>query len=120
MARCGGVTVRGLCRKVGMSRQNFYARRQWRQAREIEAELVLGLVRQERQVQPRLGGRKLRHVLKPALEEAGLALGRDRFFQLLRAADLFVGPLPREWVSTTCSQHKLPVYPNPGGGVAVS
>lgn len=115
-----GVTVRGLCGKLGMSRQNFYARRRQRQARQIDAELVIELVQQERKVQPRLGGRKLRHVLKGALEEAGVALGRDRFFQVLREADLLVEPLPREWVSTTCSQHKLPVYPNLVAGLSVS
>jgi transposase InsO family protein len=103
-----------------MSRQNFYARRRRRQAREVDRELVVTLVRQERQVQPRLGGRKLRHVLKGALQQAGVALGRDRFFQLLRAADLLVGPLPREWMSTTSSQHRLPVYPNLVIGLAVS
>jgi putative transposase len=95
-----------------MSRQNFYARRRQRQRQQVDGELVIQLVRQERQTQPRLGARKLRHVLKGAMKEAGVALGRDRFFSLLRQEDLLVGPLPREWVSTTCSQHKLAVYPN--------
>ncbi len=95
-----------------MSRQNFYARRRQRQSREVDAELVVNLVRQERRAQPRLGARKLRHVLKAALEEAGVEVGRDRFFGLLRAEDLLVGPLPREWVSTTSSAHDLPVYAN--------
>jgi transposase InsO family protein len=95
-----------------MSRQNYYARRFHRAARAIDAELVLELVREERRVQPRLGTRKLRFMLRDAMNQAGVALGRDRFFALLRQADLLVGPLPREWVNTTCSQHKLPVYPN--------
>ena len=95
-----------------MSRQNYYARRRHRAARAVDAELVLNLVREERRCQPRLGTRKLRYMLKGAMQKAGVVLGRDRFFGLLRAADLLVGRLPREWVSTTCSQHKLPVYPN--------
>ena len=103
-----------------MSRQNYYARRRQRAARAVDAELVLNLVREERRVQPRLGARKLRHVLKGAMQEAGVAVGRDRFFGLLREADLLVGPLPREWVNTTCSQHKLPVYPNLIRDLAVS
>ena len=107
-----GVSVSALCRRVGMSRQNYYARRRQRAARAIDAELVLNLVRAERRVQPRLGTRKLRHMLKGAMGAAGVALGRDRFFGLLRAEDLLVGRLPREWVNTTCSQHQLPVYPN--------
>ena len=103
-----------------MSRQNYYARRRHRAAREIDAQLVLNLVREERRVQPRLGARKLRYMLKGAMKEAGVAVGRDRFFALLRQADLLVGPLPREWVNTTCSQHKLPVYPNLIRDLAVS
>jgi transposase InsO family protein len=95
-----------------MSRQNFYARRRQRQRRQIDGELVVQLVRQERQIQPRLGARKLRHVLRETLKAAGVALGRDRFFGLLRQEGLLVGPLPREWVSTTCSRHDLPVYAN--------
>ena len=51
-------------------------------------------------------------MLKVALKKAGVVLGRDRFFGLLRQADMLVGRLPREWVNTTCSQHKLGVYPN--------
>jgi putative transposase len=86
----------------------------------VDGELILKLVRAERQAQPRLGARKLRHVLQGALEEAGVALGRDRFFGLLRQEDLLVGPLPREWVNTTCSQHKLAVYPNRIRDLAVS
>lgn len=107
-----GLSVRALCWKLGMSRQNYYARRRHRAARAIDAELVLNLVRAERRCQPRLGARKLRYMLKGAMKQAGVALGRDRFFALLRGADLLVGPLPREWVNTTCSQHPLPVYPN--------
>jgi transposase InsO family protein len=103
-----------------MSRQNYYARRRQRAVRAVDAELVLELVREERRIQPRLGARKLRHVLKGAMKEAGVALGRDRFFGLLRKEDLLVGPLPREWVNTTCSQHKLPVYPNLIRDLAVS
>lgn len=95
-----------------MSRQNYYARRRHRAARVIDAALVLNLVRAERRGQPRLGTRKLRYLLKDAMQQAGVVLGRDRFFGLLREADLLVGRLPREWVNTTSSQHKLAVYPN--------
>jgi transposase InsO family protein len=103
-----------------MSRQNYYARRRRRAARAIDAELVLNLVRAERRCQPRLGTRKLRYMLKGAMQKAGVVLGRDRFFGLLREADLLVEPLPRDWVNTTCSQHKLPVYPNLIRDLAVS
>ncbi len=107
-----GVNVSGICRKVGMSRQNYYARRVRRKGREVDAALVIGLVRQERGMQPRLGVRKLQHILRGAMTEAGVELGRDGLFTLLREANLLVEPLPREWARTTCSSHDLPVHPN--------
>ena len=95
-----------------MSRQNFYARRQARRSREVDSGLVLQWVRQERMAQPRLGARKLHYLLRERLALAGIELGRDRFFVLLREAGLLLEPLPREYVRTTSSAHDFPVYPN--------
>jgi transposase InsO family protein len=95
-----------------MTRQNYYVRRRRRRRREVDAELVAGLVRQQRQWQPRLGGRKLRVVLGPALAEAGVRLGRDRFFEVLRERDLLVRPRRAERPRTTHSRHALPVFTN--------
>jgi putative transposase len=102
-----------------MSRQNFYARRRARQRAEVDRDLVIQLVVKERQTQPRLGTRKLQHVLQRPLGQAGVKLGRDRFFKLLRENRLLVEPLPREWLSTTNSGHDLPVHPNLIAGLKV-
>lgn len=95
-----------------MSRQNYYARRQARQARAVDRGLITELVRAERQVQPRLGTRKLRVVLQAALAQAGVQIGRDRFFAVLRQGGLLLAPLPREQPQTTSSYHCLPVFAN--------
>jgi putative transposase len=63
-----------------MSRQNYYAGRKRRLRKKVAGDLVADLVRQERQLHPRIGGRKLHIKLQPALEEAGVAMGRDRLF----------------------------------------
>jgi putative transposase len=107
-----GVTVSGVCRKVGITRQNYYARRQARQRHEVDAGLVVGLVLEERKMQPRLGTRKLHFMLQGALAEAGVELGRDRFFEVLRQGGLLLEPLPREYPQTTSSYHCLPVFTN--------
>ncbi len=107
-----GVNVSGVCRKLGMSRQNFYARRHQRQRRQVDGELVAGLVQRERQLQPRLGTRKLHHLLKPELEQAGVRIGRDRLFAELRQRDLLLAPLPVDYPHTTQSYHNLPVFRN--------
>jgi hypothetical protein len=57
------VTVGESCRKLGMSLKNYYQGRRERQRREADGGLIEPLVRAERTVQPRLGGRKLYHIL---------------------------------------------------------
>jgi transposase InsO family protein len=96
---------------TGMSRQNFYQQRRQRQARAVDEELVLTLVRRERQQQPRLGTRKLLWMLGPELSDAGVGLGRDQMFDLLRRHDLLLERL-RGTPRTTQSRHPLPVFHN--------
>ena len=95
-----------------MSRQNYYCRRKQRQRRAVEGELVVGLVQRERRLQPRLGTRKLHHMLKRELEQAGVRLGRDRMFEELRKRDLLLKPLPAQYPHTTQSYHNLPIFRN--------
>ena len=94
-----------------MSRQNYYAARHLRQRREIDEALIVELVRQERRVQPRLGGRKLLQILGGELAEADVNVGRDRFFEVLAENDLLVSPKPKR-PRTTQSRHTLPVFRN--------
>ena len=97
---------------MGISRQNYYARRQGRQLRQVDGALVVALVVAERKVQPRLGTRKLHFMLKGLMFEAGVTLGRDRFFAVLRGQGLLLEPKPAAYPCTTNSQHYLPVYEN--------
>ena len=101
-----------VCRSLGMSRQNYYAMRKQRQRRKVDADFVVQIVRQERSIQARIGGRKLHKVLQRALKEAGIIMGRDRMFEVLRDNDLLVPALPRQWPSTTHYNPSLPVFRN--------
>jgi transposase InsO family protein len=95
-----------------MSRQNYYAGRKRRQRKKVDGEMVADLVRKERQVHPRIGGRKLYIRLQPALQEAGIEMGRDQLFKELRERDLLVPRLPRQWPQTTRYNLSLPVFHN--------
>jgi len=106
-----GLSVQRVCVRAGMSRQNYYAARGHRQRREIDEALVLGLVKRERRQQPRLGARKLLSVLAPELAGAGVIMGRDRLFELLRDRGLLV-ERKRGRPKTTQSRHCLPVFHN--------
>lgn len=95
-----------------MVRQNYYAKRKRRQRRAVEAELIKELVQRERQIQTRVGGRKLHKMLGAELQGAGVKIGRDRFFEVLRQHDLLLEPKPAAYPCTTHSQHNLPVFTN--------
>lgn len=115
-----GVTVERVCRRLAMSRQNYYAQRRRRRRREVDEELVVALVKQERSLQPRLGVRKLRVLVQAELVQAGVQMGRDRFFEVLRAHDLLLEPRPSQSPRTTHSYHLLPVFTNLVKGLQVS
>lgn len=66
---------------------------------------------EHRQVMPRLGGRKLHHLLQPELEEHDIRLGRDRFFDWLRNNDLLVRP-KKSHTRTTQSNHRFRIHRN--------
>jgi len=113
------VTVSAVCRKVGITRQNYYARRKARQRRKVDAGLVVALVIEERKVQPRLGARKLHFMLKGVLLKEDVRVGRDRFLEVLRQHELLLAPKPAEHPCTTNSHHCLPVFGNRIKGLEV-
>ena len=114
------MSVSAVCRQLGITRQNYYARRQARRRRVVDAGLVVALVLEERKVQPRLGARKLHFMLKGPLGQEGVSLGRDRFLEVLRVQDLLLKPKPAEYPCTTNSHHCLPVFTNQIKGLTVS
>jgi hypothetical protein len=81
-----------------------------RQRRDVDEELLIGLAGWERSEQPRLGARKLRVLLEAELAQAGVRIGRDRFFGVLRKHDLLLEPGPSQTPRTTQSYHTLPVF----------
>lgn len=100
-----------LCNRVGMSRQNYYSGHKLRQRRRVDAGIVLTLTRRERAIQARLGGRKVLSLISGDLADAGVSLGRDRYFDLLRDNGMLVKRKPCK-PKTTNSQHSLPVFRN--------
>jgi putative transposase len=106
-----GSSISALCARVGMSRQNYYAARRLRTRREIDEDMIMELVRNERRLQPRIGGRKLLYMLQAEMADAGVSVGRDRFFELLAIHNMLVVP-KRARPRTTNSRHSLPVFHN--------
>jgi len=103
-----------------MTRQNYYARRKQRQRRQVDEQLLVGLVRLERSIQPRLGVRKLRVLVEGELAQAGVRIGRDRFFEVLRQHGLLLERRRSQTPRTTQSYHTLPVFRNLVKGLQIS
>lgn len=100
-----------LCGLFGYTRQAYYKRQVRQERQAFECALVVDLVRSIRFNIPRLGGKKLYFLLKSSLDEHGLKLGRDRFFDILRDNDLLIKRRKRR-AQTTWSKHGLRTYPN--------
>ena len=100
-----------ICAVHGISRQAFYHYQNHQANERLKQEMVLQLVCQIRARQPRIGVRKLYHLLKPQLEQLNCQLGRDALFRLLREHGLLVASSKRAH-STTCANHRFYRYPN--------
>lgn len=105
------MTVTSLCAGVGITRSAYYKGRRERRRRAVDEAMVVELIKRERAVQPRLGARKLMVVLAEDLKEAGIEIGRDRFFAVMRKHDLLIKRAKRG-VRTTDSAHGFRTYPN--------
>lgn len=96
---------------MGISRQAHY---QWQRRRgcdEAKHERVMAQVLEKRLRQPRLGTRKLHHLIRPTLAAEGMTIGRDALFDLLRWNRLLV-PTRRAYHKTTNSHHRFRRHPN--------
>ena len=111
------VSISEVCRLLGTSRQRYY-RGVWgeRRSRRRATETVV-LVQSVRKEMPRIGGRKLHHML--GRELAIIGVGRDRLFDILRANHMLILP-PRSYHVTTNSHHRFRKYKNLIAGMTVT
>lgn len=68
---------------------------------------------------PRLGTRKIHHLIKDELNLNQIKFGRDKLFDLMREYDLLIKP-QRMYIQTTMSKHWMKKWPNIIKGVAVT
>jgi putative transposase len=108
-----------LCALFGKSRQAYYEQIWHEEKALFEDAVIVDLVRRERRIARRVGGRNLYQILKAELNARQVHVGRDRFFEVLRENGLLVKRRRRRAV-TTMSRHGLPLYPNLAKGLAVA
>lgn len=104
------LSVGVLCGLFGKTRNAFYDHQRRATAQALLDGLVLALVADIRQDLPRVGTRKLLHVLHPQLGEHAARVGRDYLFALLATHGLLVRRRKRRVITTqTC----LPLFRRP-------
>lgn len=105
-----------LCRLLGYSKQAYYQYHQRSERQGQNEQLALRQVLSVRQRMPRLGTRKLYHLLANDFKAMRLGIGRDKLFALLRHEGLLVHK-QRKYVKTTMSRHWMRKHPNLVKGV---
>jgi len=100
-----------MCGVLGRTRQSWYERTWHQRTSETDEEEALALVHTVRCQMPRIGTRKLYHLLHRQFEERHLRVGRDKLFTLLRKKGLFV-VRRRRYARTTDSRHWMRKYEN--------
>ena len=81
------------CELFGYSKQAYYKQCQQHRLTEVHATQAEEMVLDIRRKMPRIGTRKLHHLLKDQLEQQQVKLGRDGLFTLLRKEGLLVNKL---------------------------
>jgi transposase InsO family protein len=105
------VGVGYLCRLFGKTRQGWYEQCDRKEDRSLSHIMVLKLVQEIRQSLPRVGARKLLHMLEPSLKEHNIKMGRDKLYDLLGHHGLLLRYRRRN-PYTTDPNHPYRKYPN--------
>lgn len=100
-----------LCAAHGYTRQAYYKRRSYSYRMRLLEAILSEYVSEIRRRQPRIGGRKLYHMIRPKLIDMNIKFGRDRFFEWLGKEGLLVRRR-KKYVKTTDSRHGFRKYPN--------
>lgn len=94
---------------VGINRQHYYRSFWLRDQKQAKADQVITLVNNLRLMMPRVGTRKIYHMLADSLHT--LHVGRDKLFSILRANHMLIKP-KRNYRITTNSHHRFRKHKN--------
>jgi putative transposase len=105
-----GASQQTLCRLLGHSRQGYYKLQRREEREALKAEIIIEEVMRIRSVQPRIGVRKIYHMITPYLREHGIKMGRDQLNELMREHSLLVRKrrLRKPKTTTACWWRRYP------------
>jgi transposase InsO family protein len=100
-----------MCLQFGYSKQAYFKHLKTAENTSLKSEVILGLVKQKREIWKRGSGRNLHKSLEEEFKQHQIKIGRDKFFDFLREQNLLIKP-KRHRAKTTCSYHHFNKYPN--------
>jgi len=95
----------------GKTKQGYYKQLNKIEEKSKEEYLVLAMIKEKRKLWKRGSGRNLHASLQEEFKKHNIKLGRDKFFDLLRANGLLMSKKQRR-TTTTFSYHHYHKYPN--------
>lgn len=96
---------------LGITSQAYYKKQKAEEYKQLSERVCLKLVSEVRKKLPKIGVRKLYHILGPSLEFLPYKISRDKMFKLLRDNDMLI-KVKRRFTRTTYTDFNNPVYPN--------
>ncbi len=100
-----------MCSVFGRSKQAYYKQLHQNADTALKEETIVGLIKKQRETWKRGSGRNLHQSLRREFESRDIKMGRDKFFDLLRANHLLVKS-KRFRTKTTCSYHHFNRHKN--------
>ena len=93
------------------SRAAFYKQLKQEKCQALVNPVIKDLVSEQRAQMPRLGGKKLYSLVKESMQDHRIYMGRDKFFNWLKANEMLV-PRKKRFARTTQSNHRFRVHKN--------
>lgn len=106
------VGLHTICDAFGKTRQAHYKHLKFENEQYNQQIIIIKMVETIREKMPRIGVRKLYHLLKEPLYEHGIDIGRDKLFDIMSNFSLLVRKRKRRKPITTDSNHPFYKYPN--------
>jgi transposase InsO family protein len=100
-----------ICNCFDLKRDAYYKYLKRFEKRETLKTQVVEMVKEERKVQSRVGGRKLHVALQPLFQAADMKIGRDCLFDILREYKMLIRR-KKASCRTTISYHRFYTYKN--------
>jgi putative transposase len=93
------------CGLLGYTKQAYYKSLQHHESKAFDEYLILELIHQKRKIWKKGSGRNLLASLKDDFSQHDIKIGRDKFFDLLRAHNLLIKRKSRRAVTTNSYHH---------------